>query len=151
MSDGRKIFEQFEEQKDFLEEKINHGIEPRVHAIAYELLFPDWLADSSVKKIKPELERRYKEIAERDKDKIPTIEVTNEMDCEKGKTVFYEEPDFIEWCFKLAEKYFPGNQLVINEGHPMAFKNAKRTASQYYSYIEANLYTNMKFPLINLL
>ena len=121
---------------EFCEKNV---IEPREHALAYEKMFPQWLKEATVPEIKVELERRYKEIADRYKDKIHTIEVTNEMDWDKGTTAFYEEPDYIEWCFKLAEKYFSENQLVINEGHPLAFKDAKRTASQYYSYIEANM------------
>ncbi len=127
-----------------------NGIEPREHALAYEQFFPKWLSDFSVAEVKVELERRYKEIADRYKDKIHTIEVTNEMTWPKGTTAFYDEPDFIEWCFKLAEKYFPENQLVINEGNPMAFKNGKRAASQYYSYIEANMLKGARIDAIGM-
>ncbi|MBE7039077.1 MAG: hypothetical protein E7404_09285 [Ruminococcaceae bacterium] len=115
-----------------------HGIEPREHALAYEQFFPEWLKDASVLEVKLALEKRYREISERYKDKIPTIEVTNEMQWEKGKTSFYDEPDFIEWCFKMAEKYFPSNQLVINEGTNLPWTNSCRATDQYYSYIEAN-------------
>ena len=97
---------------DFCEK---HGIEPREHALAYENFFPKWLYRASVGEIKVALEKRYREISKRYKDKIPTIEVTNEMEWEQGRTAFYDEPDFVEWCFKLAEKYFPANQLVVNE------------------------------------
>ena len=81
-----------------------NGIEPREHALAYDAFFPKWLYDANVTEIKLALENRYKEIAERYKDKIPTIEVTNEMEWGKGKTAFYNEPDYVEWCFKTAEK-----------------------------------------------
>ena len=67
-----------------------HGIEPREHALAYESFFPKWLYGASVDEIKRELERRYAEISERYAEKIPTIEVTNEMDWLKGKTDFYK-------------------------------------------------------------
>ena len=83
-----------------------HGIEPREHALAYDVFFPKWLYDASVNEVKRELERRFSEISKRYADKIPTIEVTNEMAWTKGKTTFYDEPDFVEWCFKLAQKYF---------------------------------------------
>lgn len=98
---------------EFCEE---HGIEPREHGLAYEHFFPKWLYDADVDEIKAELERRYAEISERYADRIPTIEVTNEMEWPKGVTKFYDEPEYIEYCFKLAEKYFPNNQLCINEG-----------------------------------
>jgi GH35 family endo-1,4-beta-xylanase len=116
-----------------------HGIEPREHALAYDAFFPEWLYNASVEEVKIELERRYKEISERYADKIPTIEVTNEMEWEKGKTKFYDEPDYIEWCFKLARKYFPNNQLVINDHTGLCWKDRCRPTDKYYSYIEANL------------
>ena len=118
---------------EFCEE---HGIEPREHALAYDNLFPEWLYDASVAEVKIALEKRYKEISERYKDKIPTIEVTNEMEWENGKTAFYDEPDYVEWCFKLAEKYFPGNQLVINEYAGLWEEQAK-PRDRYYAYTEA--------------
>ena len=127
-----------------------HGIEPREHGLAYEQFFPKWLSGAPVAEVKAELERRYKEISDRYKDKIPTIEVTNEMAWKKGATAFYDEPDFIEWCFKLAEKYFPGNQLVINEGAPLAFKEQCRTSARYYSYIEVNMLKGARIDAIGM-
>nr|WMX25221.1 endo-1,4-beta-xylanase [uncultured bacterium] len=94
-----------------------NGIEPREHGLAYERFFPAWMSSLSVRECKFELERRYAEIAERYARRINTIEVTNEMRWAPGKeiTPLYNEPDYVEFCFKLAEKYFPHNQLVINE------------------------------------
>ena len=115
---------------------VKHGIEPREHALAYDNFFPKWLCDASVTEVKHALEERYKQISERYKDKIPTIEVTNEVEWENGKTPFYDEPDFDEWCFKLAEKYFPGNQLVINEYAGLWEEQAK-PRDRYYAYTEA--------------
>ena len=116
-----------------------HGIEPREHALAYDRFFPKWLYGASVEEAKRALEKRFAEIAERYADQIPTIEVTNEMDWPCGNVSFYEEPDFVEWCFKMAEKYFPKNQLVINESTGFCWKVRGRTTDQYYSYIEANM------------
>ncbi len=103
---------------EFCEE---HGIEPREHALAYEHIFPDWLKDADVETVKQEMERRFAEIAERYADKIPCIEVTNEMHWKEGKTAFYKEPDYVEWCFKTARKYFPNNHLSINDGGNFAY------------------------------
>ena len=115
-----------------------HGIEPREHALAYDGFFPQWLFDASVEEVKQELERRCAEISERYADKIPTIEVTNEMEWYEGRTKFYDEPDFVEWCFKLAEKYFPQNKLCINEWSGLCWEDRCRTTDKYYAYIEAN-------------
>lgn len=127
-----------------------HGIEPREHALAYEQFFPEWLSGASVFEVKKELERRYKEISERYSDKILTIEVTNEMKWTKGKTAFYDEPDFVEWCFKLAEKYFPANQLVINEVTRHAWGELCRTTDKYYAYTEANILKGARIDAIGM-
>lgn len=126
-----------------------HGIEPREHALAYENFFPEWLHSASVTGVKLALENRYKEISERYKDKIPTIEVTNEMEWVDGKTAFYNEPDYIEWCFKTAEKYFPANQLVINE-YAGVWVNVCRASNWYYSYIEANMLKGARIDAIGM-
>ena len=107
-----------------------NGIEPREHALAYDGFFPKWLYHASTEEVKKELERRYAEISERYADKIPTIEVTNEMEWERGKTEFYDEPDFVEWCFKTAEKYFPNNQLVINDTTKLSWMDRGRATDK---------------------
>ena len=127
-----------------------HGIEPREHALAYEHFFPSWLKDASVTEIKLALENRYKEISERYKDKIPTIEVTNEMEWGEGMTAFYKEPDYIEWCFKTAEKYFPANQLVINEWTGLPWGDHCMATDKYYAYIEANMLKGARIDAIGM-
>ncbi len=127
-----------------------HGIEPREHALAYDQFFPKWLYDAGVEEVKRELERRYREISERYADKIRTIEVTNEMSWAKGKTSFYDEPDFVEWCFKLAEKYFPKNQLCINETTAYPWTDCCRTTDKYYAYIEANMLKGARIDAIGM-
>ncbi len=117
----------------------SHNIEPREHALAYEHFFPKWLQHASVEEIKSAYEKRCQEISTRYADKIPTIEVTNEMVWEKGITSFYEDPDFILWCFQTARKYFPHNQLGINEWSGLPWTDRCRTTDKYYAYTEANL------------
>ena len=127
-----------------------HGIEPREHALAYDAFFPKWLYNSTVKEIKKELERHFYEISGRYADKIPTIEVTNEMEWEKGKTAFYDEPDFVEWCFKLAEKYFGNNELVINEHTGLAWEDRCRATDKYYAYTEAAMLKGARIDAIGM-
>ena len=114
---------------------LKNGIEPREHGLAYERMFPDRLKNAGVREIKYALERRFAETAERYADKIPTVEVTNEMMWINGTTAFYHEPDYITWCFKLAEKYFPGNELSINE-QPAVWKSPSKASADYYLMIE---------------
>lgn len=127
-----------------------HGIEPREHALAYDRFFPSWLADKSVDEVKMELERRFSEISERYADKIPTIEVTNEMEWKEGTTAFYDEPDFVQWCFKTAEKYFPGNKLCINEHTELSWIDRCRATDKYYSYIEANILKGARIDAVGM-
>ena len=100
--------------------------------------------------VKLALENRFKEISERYKDKIPTIEVTNEMEWKDGKTAFYKEPDYIEWCFKTAEKYFPANQLVVNEWSGLPWTDRCMATDKYYAYIEANMLKGARIDAIGM-
>ena len=125
-----------------------NGIEPREHALAYDHTFPEWLRAASVQEVKEALEARYRQIAERYAHRIPTIEVTNEMLWNHSVTDFYNESDYIEWCFKTAEKYFPHNQLVINEYIEAFWGGNCRATDQYYSYIEANMLKGARIDAI---
>lgn len=127
-----------------------HGIEPREHALAYEGFFPKWLYKAGVDEVKRELERRYREISERYAHRIRTIEVTNELEWEKGKTAFYEEPDFLQWCFQLADRYFPNNQLVINENTDRCWRDRGRTTDKYYAYTEACLLKGTRIDAVGM-
>lgn len=132
---------------DFCEK---NGIEPREHALAYDAFFPKWLEGASVGLVKLELERRFEEIAYRYADKIPTIEVTNEMEWERGRTSFYDSPDYVEWCFKTAEKYFPRNILCINEYTPLCWQDRGRTTDKYYAYTEANMLKGARIDAVGM-
>ncbi len=117
-----------------------HGIEPREHALAYEHFFPEWLRGVDTETAKTEIERHFAEIAERYADKIDTIEVTNEMFwTEKNLTDFYFDPEYVEWCFKTARKYFPNNKLSINEMSWYAFGKKLTAESEYMRVIRTAL------------
>lgn len=126
-----------------------HGIEPREHALAYDTFFPKWLYNASVDEVKQALEQHYAEISERYSHKINTIEVTNEMD-NRARTKFFDEPDFVDWCFKTAAKYFPNNQLVINERTGRAWEDTCRTSDRYYAYTEAAMLKGVRIDAIGM-
>lgn len=127
-----------------------HGIEPREHALAYEQFFPKWLYGAPISRVKAALEKRFAEIAARYADKIPTIEITNEMLWEEGRTSFYDDADYVAWCFKTAEKYFPNNQLAVNDATDMAWGMRPRTCSAYYSYLEAALLKGARIDAVGM-
>ncbi len=127
-----------------------NGIEPREHALAYDSFYPKWLYDASVEEVKAELERRFSEVGERYRDKIPTIEVNNELFWEKGRTKFYHEPDYVEWCYKTAEKYFPNNQLGINECTMRSWKDNCDETDRYYALIKRTLESGARIDAIGM-
>lgn len=127
----------------------HNGVEPREHALAYDLQFPDWLKGKSDLQVKRELERRYAEISSRYANDINTIEVTNETFWDNGVTDFYKAPDFVEWCFKTAEKYFPKNQLGINDA-TWVWETPCDTTSNYYKLIDKTLKSGARIDAVGL-
>jgi len=124
------------------------GIEPREHALAYQTPFPGWLHGKGTYEIKKELSRRIAEIAERYADKIPTMEVTNEMYWDLEMTRFYKEDDYVEWCFRETEKFMPNNQIAINE-HSHTWQYGSGTnRDRYYMQIEDLLSKGVRIDAI---
>ena len=117
----------------YCEEK---NIEPREHALCYDKFFPDWLVDKTVPEIKQYIVKRMQQISRRYADKIPTIEVTNEMFWDKGKTPVYADPDFMVFCYEQAAKYFPKNELCINEWSGDIWNKNPLPWNNYYLIIE---------------
>ncbi|MBO4491825.1 MAG: endo-1,4-beta-xylanase [Lentisphaeria bacterium] len=119
-----------------------NGIEPKAHCLNYAYFTPDW-AKGTVAWEKKCLEKRFRELAERYAGRIPMWEVTNETYWGgfRFDSAFYQQPDFVEWSFALAEQYFPANRLVINEAHSRIWglPSFHRDRSLYYMQIERAL------------
>lgn len=95
-----------------------HGITPKAHCLTYFNFQPDWVDATDISDMKRKLEKRYAELAERYSDKINGWEVINELFCTQNpwnKNPFFRSDEVLDWNFKLAEKYFPCNELIINE------------------------------------
>lgn len=120
-----------------------NGIRPKAHCLNYASLVPDWLPVNRPQRLKMLLAERFRILAERYADRIPMWEVTNETFWHGGMPQFpiYNDPEFVEWSFRTAETYFPGNRLVINEAHSHVFRqelfHGNRTP--YYMQIERAL------------
>lgn len=126
-----------------------NGIEPREHALAYDQFFPEWLYDADIFKIKKKFEQRCAEISARYGADIRTIEVTNETWWAQGKTAIYNDPDFVEYSFKTARKYFGANELSINE-HSGVWEDNARTDDRYYMQIENALMKGAEIDAIGM-
>jgi len=127
-----------------------NGIEPREHALAFDSFFPSWLKGKPTTEVKEKLEKRFQEISERYADKIPTIEVTNEMLWKGSVTDFYFEPDYVDWCFKTADKYFPNNQLCINESSDCIFLDWSVGDHEYCNYLDKAITSGVPIDAIGL-
>ena len=116
-----------------------HGIEPKAHCLNYPSFQPAW-AKGDVAREKFLLEKRFRELAERYAGRIPMWEVTNETfgGPEQRRSNFFQQPDYVEWSFKTAERYFGANTLVINEAHPRVWADPwfLRFRSPYLMQIE---------------
>ena len=117
-----------------------NGIEPKCHILNYANVTPEW-AKGDIFKEKSLLEKRMRELAERYARRIRMWEVTNETfwGTNFRGSNFYQQDDFIEWSFKTAEKYFPANELIINEWAGVWAGGYQRDRSRYYMQIERAL------------
>ncbi|MBR5365308.1 MAG: endo-1,4-beta-xylanase [Clostridia bacterium] len=110
------------------------GIEPKCHCLNYDSFTPAWLAGATVEEHKQKLDRRFREIAERYADAIPSFEVTNET-LQRAKSAFFYAPDFLEWSFQEADRYFPRNRLIIND-YNVWWPESYNNRHAYYMQIE---------------
>lgn len=111
------------------------GIEPKCHCLNYDSFLPDWLVNSTVAEHKAKLEKRFREIAERYAKDIPSFEVTNETIQNWCRSKFFYEDDFLEWSYRMADRYFPNNRLIIND-YNIWWPNSYNNRNAYYMQIE---------------
>lgn len=121
-----------------------HGITPKCHCLNYDQWTPRW-APYGVGEVRRLLSRRMREIAERYADRIPGVEVTNEFLCgerdvdDRHSTANFRTPDVVEWSFETARRYFPNNELIINEASAFIWDKFNYNRTAYYMQIERAL------------
>lgn len=117
---------------------LEKGIEPKCHCLNYDNFIPSWLKDADVETHKKALEKRFRELAEHYADVIPSWEVTNEtfyFPAWRYNTKFYKQDDFVEWSFRMADRYFKNNRLIIND-FTVFDDNYVGNRSKYYMQVE---------------
>lgn len=90
-----------------------HHITPKGHPLCWQHFFPAWMPNEP-QAIALRLDRRFREIAERYADKIHIWDTVNEAQSWNPLDRRFPE-NHIEYCFKLAERYFPGSTLLYND------------------------------------
>ncbi|NLF61278.1 MAG: hypothetical protein GX574_09020 [Lentisphaerae bacterium] len=132
-----------------------NNIQPKAHCLNYAGYVPKWVP-REIAAEKRLLDKRFRELAERYSQRIPDWEVTNETwrgyhynvadETWRGYNYnyhfpFYNEPDFVEWSFETAQRYFHTNRLIINEAYSRIWDNVHfyGNRSPYYMQIERAL------------
>ena len=133
-----------------------NGIEPKAHILNYASVTPEW-AIGDVSREKRLLVKRFRELSERYAERIKMWEVTNETlwgaDFTNPTTAnIYRQEDYVEWSFKTAERFFPGNELIINEAHCRIWDGDwyQRERSTYYMQIERALQKGARIDAVGL-
>lgn len=128
-----------------------NNIEPKEHCLFYEPYTPEWVDVTDINSMKKKYEKRIQTLAERYRDRIRCWEVTNEtLYFFKDASVMYTAPDLIEWCFDCASRYFPDNELLINDAHCNIWNVFNENRSQYYMQIERALSKNARIDGIGM-
>ena len=95
-----------------------NGINPKLHCLVYEAFVPDWVPKNDIGKMEELYEERFRQISERYSRRMFEFEVINEtllLPFVEKKSIIGKKDDVVEWAFKLAEKHFPNDKLVIND------------------------------------
>lgn len=111
-----------------------NGIEPKGHCLTWCHFVPKWLEKYSVDERKKILERRFKEIAERYGDVIPSFDVVNESASNylTGTKTLFEDWD--EYALKLGEKYFKNNIKILNETNEAIWRDYANCEGKYMAF-----------------
>ena len=133
-----------------------NGIEPKAHILNYASVTPEW-AIGDIAKEKRLLVKRFRELSERYADRVRMWEVTNETMwgadyTGKNAANLYRQEDLVEWSFKTAEQFFPGNELIINEAHCRVWNDIwyQRERSPYYMQIERAIHKGARIDAVGL-
>lgn len=110
------------------------GIEPKCHCLNYDAWLPNWLNNATIEEHKAKLEKRFREIAEHYAKDLPSFEVTNET-LQNCRSKFFYEDDFLEWSYRMADRYFPNNRLIIND-YNIWWPNSYNNRNAYFMQIE---------------
>ena len=130
------------------------GIDAKIHCLFYDKFIPGWLPKTNAEKMRTLYEKRFKEIAERYGDGVMyEIEVLNELietPYWTTNSVLSDTEDALEWSFNLAEKYFPNDVLVINDGNfvPEIGKHTYR--HPYYLLIDGAIAKGVRIDKIGI-
>ncbi len=130
-----------------------NGIAPKMHCLVYDKFLPDWLPKDNMKAMEALYEEHFSQISERFSGRMFEFEVFNELWSEQWWTtqsVISQKRDIVEWSFKLAQKYFPNEILVANEGNPIIPAAKQDYRNPYFMMLDAALLRGVAIDKIGL-
>ena len=113
-----------------------NGITPKAHCLHYDHFEPKWLQKYDEPTQWKKLDKRMAECAERYARRIHGWEVTNESYWGHSTTKMYFDPLFMERSFRMAERIFPQNELICNEGGEPFREPFRYNRNPYFMQIE---------------
>ncbi len=137
---------------------LENGLKLKGHPLFWHEFIPKWLPENW-DELFPLIEKRFKEISERYKDKIEVFDCLNEPS--RLWDLYYETKnndwkcvfppdDYIEQIFALGKKYFPDNELILNEATGAAICEVRGKFGAYYQLLERVLKEGLKIDRIGI-
>lgn len=127
------------------------GIAIKGHPLFWHLFLPDWLVNDKDEAFF-RIERRIREISENYRTRICDWDVVNESLSRQPHKKDNRLPrDYVNRIFKLADHYFPGNRLFINETTEYSWQaHFLWELSAFYMQIENMLMKGARIDAIGL-
>ena len=136
-----------------------NDIKMKGHPLFWHEFISKWLPDDW-DKLYPLVEKRFAEIAERYSDAIPLFDCVNEPSrlfdqqfeaaYKNGQKCVFPPEGYIEQMFDLGSKYFPNNELVLNEATGSAIEEFRGIYGGYYLLLEKLISKGVKIDRIGL-
>lgn len=130
------------------------GIDAKIHCLFYDKFIPNWLPKDNEAEMKKLYEKRFMEIALKYGNGVMyDIEVINELletHWWNTNSVISDTRNSLEWSFELAQKYFPNDVLVINDGNFVPEIGEKTYRHPYYMLIDAALAKGVRIDKIGI-
>lgn len=135
-----------------------NNIAMKGHPLFWQEFIAQWLPEEW-DELYPLIEKRFKEIAERYADSIPVFDCVNEPSRlfdqqfeykNKDWKCVFPPDDYLDQIFALGQKYFPNNELILNEATGAAFGEYRGIYSGYYLLLEKLINKGLKIDRIGL-
>lgn len=118
-----------------------NGILPKLHCLFYDKFLPSWMPKNDRDAMWELYEKRFCQISERYAGKMYELEVTNELlvayGWKNGRcSVLLDDRETPMRFWRMAQKYFPNEKLMINEADFLPDIGRRGYVSPYYMMLE---------------